>query len=349
MRFPNFDALALQLSWSVWMDITNWLLNSPEPWTRCRTLVDLLDAEEREPRVQAARAEMLAHPQVHELIVQAGTWPGHALRRHNDASHPLHLLSVLADFGVRSDDEGMPQVVKAILAHQAAEGAFQTVVMIPRAFGGDDSETWTWMACDMPTLLYALLAFGLHDEHSVQRAVNHLLSLAADNGWRCAAAPAMGKFKGPGRRSDPCPIATVYALKALGQIPALLDDPAVHQGSEMLLTHWALRQERKYYLFGMGTDFRKLKYPLVWYDLLHVVDVLSRFPFVHADARFQEMLRTLLTQIDGKGRYTAGSMYTAWKGWSFADKKNASPWLTFKALHIERCIQREAATRSKLI
>jgi hypothetical protein len=228
----------------------------------------------------------------------------------------------------------MPQVVEAILAHQAAEGAFQTVVMIPRAFGGDDSEAWTWMGCDMPALLYALLAFGLHDEHSVQRAVNHLLSLTADNGWRCAAAPAMGKFKGPGRRSDPCPIATVYALKALGQIPALLDDPAVHCGAEMLLTHWA---------------FRKLKYPLVWYDLLHVVDVLSRFPFVHADAQFQEMLKTLLAQIDGEGRYTAGSMYTAWKGWSFADKKNASPWLTFKALHIERRIQREASTRPKRI
>ena len=60
----------------------------------------------------------------------------------------------------------------------------------------------------------------------------------------------------------------------------------------MILGHWQIRKEKKYYLFGMGTDFSKLKYPFIWYDILHVVDVLSRFPFVHADPRFQEMVET---------------------------------------------------------
>ena len=48
----------------------------------------------------------------------------------------------------------------------------------------------------------------------------------------------------------------------------------------MLLSHWKQRKEKKYYLFGMGSDFRKLKYPYVWYDILHVCEVLSRLPFV---------------------------------------------------------------------
>jgi hypothetical protein len=30
--------------------------------------------------------------------------------------------------------------------------------------------------------------------------------------------------------------------------------------------------------FYMGTDFCKHKVPLVWYDILHVVDVLTQFP-----------------------------------------------------------------------
>jgi hypothetical protein len=128
----------------------------------------------------------------------------------------------------------------------------------------------------------------------------------------------------------------------------------------MLLWHWEHQTERKIYLFGIGTDFRKLKYPFVWYDILHVVDVLSRFPFVHADPRFQEMVKTITAQADeacpepvlssacpeprrrveGQSRrdgcYTAGSMYRAWKGWSFADKKNPSPWLTFLVLRAQR-------------
>jgi hypothetical protein len=82
------------------------------------------------------------------------------------------------------------------------------------------------------------------------------------------------------------------------------------------------------YMFGIGADFRKLKYPFVWYDILHVLDVLSRFPSVYGDSRLQEMLETLVSQADSQGRYTPGSMYRAWKAWAFADKKNPSPWLT---------------------
>jgi hypothetical protein len=70
-----------------------------------------------------------------------------------------------------------------------------------------------------------------------------------------------------------------------------------------------------------------------------VADVLSRFPFVHADPRFREMVETITAQADQMGRYTASSMYRAWKGWSFADKKHPSPLLTFLALRITRRIE----------
>jgi len=284
--------------------------------------------------VQAARAEMLARPQVQAMMAETATWGDRPLKRHNDASHPIYKFSTLADFGVRHDDPGMAASIKAVMAHQSPEGAFQTVVNIPQTFGGTGEDTWTWMLCDAPTLLYTLLAMGLGDDPRVKRAVDHLIGLVDENGWRCVAAPEAGKFRGPGRKADPCPIVNVFALKALAQVPDLLDSPAAHTGAEMLLWHWEHRTERKIYLFGIGTDFRKLKYPFVWYDVLHVVDVLSRFPFVHADPRFREMLETITAQADEEGRYTAGSMYRAWRGWSFAGKKNPSPWLTFLVLRV---------------
>ena len=89
-------------------------------------------------------------------------------------------------------------------------------------------------------------------------------------------------------------------------------------------------------MFGIGTTFRKLKYPFVWYDILHVTDVLSQFPFVHSDPRFREMLETITAQADEEGRYTAGSMYRAWKDWEFADKKRPSAWLTFLVLRLQK-------------
>jgi hypothetical protein len=328
-------------------NLTGWLLESDEPWTRYRTLVDLLERPEDAPEVQAARAEMLAYPQVQEMIAEAATWPGYALKRHNDAKHPIYKFSTLADFGVRAGDpglalsaaEGMAAGIEAVMAHQSPEGAFQILVNIPQAFGGTGEDAWMWMLCDAPTLLYALLAMGMGDDERVQRAVEHLVGLVDDNGYRCVAAPELGKkFKGPGRKADPCPIVNVYALKALAQVPEYLNSPATRTSAEMLLWHWEHQTERKIYMFGIGTIFRRLKYPFVWYDVLHVVDVLSRFPFVYADPRFREMVETITAQADEAGRYTAGSMFRAWKGWSFADKKNPSPWLTFLVLRIQRRI-----------
>jgi hypothetical protein len=322
-------------------ELIQWLLDSDEPWTRYRTLVDLLDWPADDPKVQSARAEMLAHPQVQGLIAEAATWPGCALQRHNDASHPLYKFSTLAEIGQRADDPGMSAVVEAVLAHQSPQGAFQILVNVSKAFGGTGEDTWSWMLCDAPTLLYVLLAVGLGDDPRVQRAVEHLAGLVDDNGWRCVAAPELGKFRGPGRKDDPCPIVNVYALKALSQKPELLDSPATRTGAKMLLRHWEHQGERKIYMFGIGTDFRKLKYPFVWYDVLHIVDVLSRFPFVHANPRFREMVETITDQADAQGRYTASSMYKAWKGWSFADKKTPSPWLTFLVLRVQKRIQKE--------
>jgi len=320
-------------------DVIPWLLASNEPWTRYRTLVDLLDRPEDDAEVQAARADMLAHPMVQDLVAGAAAWPGYALKRHNDAGHPIYKFSTLADFGVRADDAGMSAGIEAVMPHQSPEGPFQISINVPKTFGGTGEDMWAWVMCDAPTLLYALLAIGLGDDERVQRAVDHLVSLVDENGWRCKAAPELGKFKGPGRRADPCPIANVYALKALSQVPALLDSPATRAGAEMLLWHWAHQNERKLFLFGIGTDFRKLKYPFVWYDVLHVVDVISRYPFVRADPRFREMVEAITVQADEEGRYTATSMYRAWKGWSFADKKNPSPWLTFL---VSRVIKRMA-------
>jgi hypothetical protein len=311
-----------------------WLLESEEPWTRYRTLVDLLDRPDDDGEVQAARQEMLSHPQVQHLIAITADRPTLALKRHNDASHPIYALSTLADFGIRAEDPGITESVEVVLAHQSAEGAFQTLVNVSKSFGGTGEDAWSWMVCDAPTLLYSLLAIGLGVDGRVRRAVDHLVDIVDDNGWRCVVAPELGKFRGPGRKADPCPIANVCALKALAQVPELLDTPATRKGSEMLLGHWENQGDRKIYMFGIGTDYRKLKYPFVWYDVLHVVDVLSSFPFVHSDKRFHEMVETITAQADEEGCYTAGSMYRAWKGWSFADKKNPSPWLTFLVLRI---------------
>ncbi len=314
-------------------DSLSWLLNSTEPWTRYRTLVDLLECSGEESEVKIAHQEMLNHHQIRSLVENTTKWPGYALKRHNDARHLVYVFTTLADFGLRATDPGMSPGIEAVLRHQSREGMFENFAFLYRRFAGIDGEHWTWMACDAP-ILYALLAFGLSDDSRVQRALDYVLGTVQVNGWRCSASSKLGKFRGPGRKEAPCPIVNVMNLRAIATVPNLVDCEAAHLGAETLLKHWQQRGQIKHFLFGIGTDFRKLKYPFVWYDILHVTDVLSQFPFVHNDTRFLEMVETITTQSDAEGRYTANSMYMAWKGWSFADKKEPSPWLTFLVYRI---------------
>ena len=319
-------------------DLLEWLIESEEPWTRYRTYIDLLEIPGEAARVQSARAEMIRHPQIQNMIQEANTWPGYAIKRHNDAAHPIYKFSTLADFGLMASDPAMQTGITSIMEHISETGAFQSLINIPKAFGGTNEDLWTWVLCDSPTLLYTLNEFGLGADARVQKASKHLMSLVDENGWRCKSDTALGKFRGPGKKSDPCPIANVYALKALSRMPEKNESAAIKAGIEMLLSHWENRGKDKMYLFGIGSDFCKLKYPFVWYDILHVADTLSRFPITHKDPRFQEMVDVITNRADENGRYTATSMYRAWKGWSFADKKEPSPWLTFLVLRIQKRI-----------
>ena len=67
----------------------------------------------------------------------------------------------------------------------------------------------------------------------------------------------------------------------------------------------------------------------MWYDILHVADVLSHFDFVKDDDRFKEMVDTIVSKQDAEGRFTPESIWMAFKGWDFGQKKVPSHWMTF--------------------
>ena len=88
------------------------------------------------------------------------------------------------------------------------------------------------------------------------------------------------------------------------------------------------------YLFGMGTDFLKLKAPLIWFDLLHFLDIFSHLPIVFKDERFLEIVAVLESKMDAEEYFTPESIYMPWKGWDFGQKKIPSYWITFLAHRI---------------
>ena len=90
----------------------------------------------------------------------------------------------------------------------------------------------------------------------------------------------------------------------------------------------------------MGTDFRKLKAPAIFYDIVSVTDCLSKFEFVRTDSRFCEMIDIIKEKQDADGMFVPESIYQKCKGWDFGQKKAASPYLTFLCMRILDRIRR---------
>ena len=228
----------------------------------------------------------------------------------------------------------MPDIVDRVMAHQSDEGPFRLKSNVSTAHGGSGSETWGWALCDAPIVVYALARLGLSEHPAVIRAAGAIWSLQRDNGWPCAVSPELGSFRGPGRKDDPCPYATLVALRALTAFAGGVDTSQASIGADVLLDLWEHSRDRHPYIFYMGTDFRKLKAPLVWYDILHVLDVLSQVPAVLGDPRYRSMLDELAAKADADGRFTCESVWKAWADWDFGQKRAPSRGATLLAWRI---------------
>ena len=311
----------------------DWLMQGPA-WVRFRTQVDLIGESEKDLKVQSARESMLLDEQVQSVIRDVSQWENSPLSRHNDASHPLHKLSFLSELGLTINDAGISGIIAKMLNYQSTEGPFQVMVNTPTHFGGSGKVEWQWQLCDAPLLLFCLSKMGLGEDERTQKGIYFLQGLVRENGWPCAAAPELGKFHGPGRREDPCPYANLLMLKLLSANQNLKSSPTARIGIEAALGLWQKSRQTHPYLFHMGKDFQKLKTPFVWYDILHMVEVLSHFPLATQDKRFVEMLEIINLKANSIGLFTPESVWTKWSGWEFAQKKEPSYWLTFLVARI---------------
>lgn len=316
------------------MSITEQLLQTQEPWVAFRALQDLAGFDLTSPEVQNTRQKLLAHPLITGLIAELQAWPGTVLNSHKSAGQLYHKLAFLADLGLTRGDADFSTLSAALDRSRSPEGLFRLPMLISPAHGGSGQEQYAWALCDAPLLLYSALKMDLgSDRQLATQAVATLSALVRDNGWPCTVSPELGSFRGPGKKADPCPYATLIMLKLLALTPEGLTSQAALAGVEALLHLWADSQNQHPYMFFMGTDFRKLKAPFIWYDIVHVMDVLSQFPAARTDPRFNEMLVVVTTKADAQGFYTPESAWQAWAAWDFGQKKLPSPWLTF-------CIER---------
>ena len=318
----------------------DFLRNSAEPWVVYRTLADLDDLKEDDPAVMKARSDMIAHPLVRKLTDELKQWPGTVISSHKSAGQLYHKLEFAADLGLTGYDDGMPDIIPKVMAFPSEEGLLRLKVNIPEHFGGTGADECAWALCDAPLLSYSLAKVGMSDHHDVRIGVRYLAGLARKNGWPCVVSKELGKFRGPGKKDDPCPYASLIILKLMALYDEYRESDEAAAGAMTLLDLWEQSRERHPYMFFMGTDFRKLKAPFIWYDILHFAEVLSQYKIARHDARFAEILGIINAKADQDGLFTPESVWTAWSDWDFGQKKSPSPWLTFLVYRINKRMER---------
>jgi len=319
-------------------DLQAWFFQAPD-WVKYRVHLDLTGFQTTDDDLSNLKITMQCDPQVQASISLLKTWQTTPLKRHNDSSHPLHHLVFLSDLGFSYQDDPILMQVVNFIIENLDEITLPTMLFnIPSGYGGTGEDQWAWMLCDAPLVLYALTQFGLGNNVKVIAARQQLINFAQENGWPCKVSSVLGKFRGPGRKSDPCPYATLLMVKLLSLNPQANEEYALHLGVDCLLSFWSERKQKKMYLFGIGSDFQKLKAPLIWFDLLHFLDIFSNIPIVKDDARLLEMNQILTGKVNSQGRYTAESVYLPWKDWEFGQKKVPSWWITFLVERIQQRI-----------
>ena len=303
------------------------LLGISDDWLKYAIRLKLCN----EPKEELAelRNAALSDSRIRGFLYDVARYHSIVVTNHKNPDLPIHKLLFLLDLGFDTDVPEIQTAIDEILKHKDHNGVFQSLTNIPAHFGGTGNDMFGWSLCDAPLLLLALLKAGMDYQEHLKPGVDYLLSLFRENGFPCAVSQELGRFRGPGRKEDCCPYATLIMANLLAHIPEYRDSHVAAAALEALLALWDNSREQHPYIFYMGNDFRKLKAPSLWYDILSVAGVLSRYPHTHPDPRFQEMIGIIKSKQDENGFFTPESVYQKLKDWDFGQKKVPSPYLTF--------------------
>ena len=306
---------------------TEYILNNGDHWLQYAMRLNVLN--ESKESLKDLRLLALSDAKIIGYLNDIADYHGVLVRNHKDPDLPIHKLLFLLDMGFDTDVPEIRTAVGKIMEHKSSTGVYKSLTNIPKHFGGNGEDTFGWCLCDAPLLLYALLKAKVDYSKHIKQGVDYLVAFHTDYGFPCTVSHEFGKFRGPGRKDDPCPYASLVMLKLLSEIPEYIESEVARNTTMSLLSLWENSLKRHPYMFYMGTDFRKLKAPAMWYDIISVVDVLTHFESVKSDSRFIEMISVIKNKKDSDGLFTPEAVYQKFKGWDFGQKKTPSPYLTY--------------------
>lgn len=305
---------------------TDWLINS-NTYTKYNTLIELLEKPINNIDVIEAKRELLHDDLIINLLEDTANWFDKIPIRHNDATLSHYKLRMLADFGLKNTDANIPEIIITLKAHRKKE-MFAIRQEIPQT-NISKKEEWFALPCNSPLLTYTLLKLGdssFEVQHTIDQLKRHWIST---EGWFCNLMFVSNQFK---KHRIACPMAGIMALEVFSMDDSLKSSGLAKNAFKTLEFHHNFG--KSLYFFGRSKRFFTFKYPFVWYNALYVADVVTRFPMFKKEPLVKELIKWIEDSFDTDGRIKPSSIFKPYSDWDFADKKQASPWITFLAYRI---------------
>ena len=309
-----------------------WLLES-NPWTKYRTLIDLLEQPKEAENVKRSFEELKQNQQIQTLISETTEWFPQSITRHNVPYLSHYKLQMLAEFGFEKKDNKIREIIKKATScvKNNSYSIRQTLPVKGEGFTKPDPDANEWhaMPCDSPIITYALLLLG-HKDDKVQRTIETLKKhWETKQGWFCFFFFVEGQFK---KLQIGCPMAGLMALQVFSIVPELKESVQAKNAFEPIKFH--KDYGKSLYFFGRSKKFQTFKYPFVWYNALYLADVLTRFDFLKKEKLVIELIEWIEKSQEKNGRFKPTSIFLPYKNWDFGNKKESSPWITYLCCRI---------------
>jgi hypothetical protein len=320
-------------------DPLSWLLEEDSPAVRHMVLRLLLDQEEDEPEVRAARrAAMRADPIAAILDRQqpGGYWvkpgPGYAPKYTGTVWSVIFLDQLGAD----GRDRRIRKASEYVLSHtQASTGGFAS----SGAKAEGPPSPSTVIHCLNGNLLRAMIGFGwLHDPR-VQRAIDWQARSVTGEGFRAYSRSGTTgpRFACVANGGLPCAWGAIKALRGLARIPSRRRTAAVRRavdvGLQLLLSRdpevadypATTRVSRSWHKLGFPSGYIA--------DVLQNLETLTELGHAR-DPRLWNAVGWVLSQQDEHGRWWNRYAYNG-KTWMDIERQGTpSKWVTLRACFV---------------
>ncbi len=310
------------------------LIESGESFTVYRTLIDLLDLPQDHSDVLKARQRMLKDPLVENLLNNLSDWEKDVVTGHNKADYLINQLWLLLDWGIAiDDDKRFKDAIDKIIAHQDQDlGQFLAYSRVYDRSTKTKHPMWTSALCDHNLIVSIFLLAGLENDNRVKKGLNRLNELLTETtqgwGWKCIPW-LYQKTRGPGRVNDVCPMIVADALRGYWLLSKNKWPTHLIDAGKTLLNCWSRRTKEKPYIFGHGKRFRLPRAPFFWYNIGTILDATRHYPELVKTQAFRELVAVSLIEFPSNAQFIPKSVYLYFKDYSFGQKKQASPWMTF--------------------